>query len=780
VVLAQRLASRLLTGDGDLRPPRPSISGDLAGQPALWSMGVSGDLPILVLSRADDLADPILSRLVRIHRWWHRQGLTVDLVILREGAAGYEEPMRQQVSAAMREAGVIDGFGERGGIHLRASGQIDAPALAALRGMARVWIDGSTGSLDGALRAAPDAREPVPPFVPVAGAPSVPIAGIDRRGDLAFDNGLGGFDPDSGDYVIQIDPGAHTPQPWSNVIANDRFGCVVTEAGGGFTWAVNSGENRLTPWSNDAVGDPPGEVVYLRDEETAAIWSVTPAPCGGGDACRVTHAPGATEWLKASHGLRQTLTVRVAPEAPVKLFVLSLSNPGPHVRRITATLYAEWVLGAVNEAARSHVVCDYDPGHRALLARSGWNPEFAARTAFLTASRAPHSLTCNRTAFLGPDGDRGRPAGLVGWDLGGQVRDVTDPCAAYQVHLDIAPGTTERVVFALGQGDDLGHALSLAREWQESGRADDARTETEALWRRRLGAIEVATPDPAFDLMVNRWLLYQAFASRILARSGFHQSGGAYGFRDQLQDMLAILHVEPERMRAHLLECAAHQFEEGDVLHWWHPPSGRGVRTRCSDDMMWLPYATAQYVRVTGDRGILDERVPFLSAPELRANEEDRYAVYQSGSDAAPLLDHCLRAMERGATSGAHGLPLMGGGDWNDGMDAVGRHGRGESVWLAWFAAAAAEGFADLAEGAGRNVVAGLWRGRAAQLREAAEAEGWDGAWYKRAFDDDGQPWGSAANEECRIDSIAQSWSVLSGLDPAPNSGRRWPASRAT
>jgi cyclic beta-1,2-glucan synthetase len=545
VVLAQRLASRLLTGDGDLRPPRPPISGDLAGQPALWSMGVSGDLPILVLSRADDLADPILPRLVRIHRWWHRQGLTVDLVILREGAAGYEEPMRQQVSAAMREAGVIDGFGERGGIHLRASGQIDAPALAALRGMARVWIDGSTGSLDGALRAAPDAREPVPPFVPVAGAPSVPIPGLDRRTDLAFDNGLGGFDPDSGDYVIHIDPGAHTPQPWSNVIANDRFGCVVTEAGGGFTWAINSGENRLTPWSNDAVGDPPGEVVYLRDEETAAIWSVTPAPCGGGDACRVTHSSGATEWRKDSHGLRQSLTVRVAPEAPVKLFVLSLSNPGPHVRRITATLYAEWVLGAVNEAARSHVVCDYDPAHRALLARSGWNPEFAARVAFLTASRAPHSLTCNRTAFLGPDGDRGRPAGLVGWDLGGQVRDMTDPCAAYQVHLDIAPGTTERVVFALGQGDDPDHALSLAREWQESGRADDARTETEALWRGRLGAIEVATPDPAFDLMVNRWLLYQAFASRILARSGFHQSGGAYGFRDQLQDMLAILHMEP-------------------------------------------------------------------------------------------------------------------------------------------------------------------------------------------------------------------------------------------
>ena len=554
------------------------------------------------------------------------------------------------------------------------------------------------------------------------------------------------------------------------MIANDCLGCVVTEAGGGFTWAANSGENRLTPWSNDPVGDPPGEAVYLRDEETAAIWSVTPAPCGGGDACRVTHSPGATQWRKDSHGLRQTLSVHVAPEAPVKLFVLSLANPSPHARRITATCYVEWVLGAVNETARPNVVCDYDPAQRVLLARNGWNPEFADRTAFLTASRQPHSLTCDRIAFLGPEGDRARPAGLVAWDLGGRVRDVTDPCAAYQVHMDLAAGATEHVVFALGQGDDLAQALTLAKEWQDIARAVSARAETDAIWARRLGTIKVATPDPAFDLMVNHWLLYQTFASRILARSGFHQSGGAYGFRDQLQDMLALLNVEPARVRAHLLECAAHQFEEGDVLHWWHPPSGRGVRTRCSDDMLWLPYVTARYVEATGDQTILDELVAFLSAPELRPDEEDRYSAYQSGSVTASLLDHCLRALERGVTSGAHGLPLMGGGDWNDGMDAVGRHGLGESVWLAWFAAAAADGFADLAEGAGRNVVAELWRSHAVQLREAADTAGWDGAWYKRAFDDDGLPWGSAENQECRIDSVAQSWSALSGPDPAPHS----------
>ncbi len=768
LVLAQRLASRLLTGDRGLRPPRPALRDDLPGQPALWSMGLSGDLPILVVSKSDDAPDAILNRLVQIHRWWHRRGLIADLVVLREGAGGYDEPVRQRLSAAMREAGVIEGLGERGGIHLRVSEQIGEAALRALRGAARAWIDGSRASLAEAVREAPPDREPTPPFVPVPGPPPEPVAGPERPGDLLFDNGTGGFAPESGDYVIHLEPGMHTPQPWCNVIANDGFGAVVSEAGGGFTWAVNSGENRLTPWSNDPVADPPGEVVYLRDEESAAIWSVTPAPCGGDGACRVTHAPGVTEWQRASRGLEQKLAVLVAADAPVKLYVLELTNPGRHVRRVTATCYAEWVLGAVTEAARPHVVCDYDPGCRALLARSGWNPEFARRTAFLTASHPPHSLSCDRRAFLGPEGRRDAPAGLLAWDLGGRLREVDDPCAAYQVHLDLAPGATERVVFALGQGDDPEHALRLARNWQSPERAEAARADVAEVWSRRLGAVRVSTPDPAFDLMANRWLLYQAFASRILARSGFHQSGGAFGFRDQLQDMLALLHGDPDRVRAHLLEAAAHQFEEGDVLHWWHPPSGRGVRTRCSDDMLWLPYVAARYVEATGDRAVLDEVVPFLAAPELRPDEEDRYAVYAAGGEVAPLLDHCLRALERGVTSGAQGLPLIGGGDWNDGMDAVGRHGRGESVWLAWFAAAAAEGFADLAAGAGRGIVAELWRSRAAQLRETADRVGWDGAWYRRAFDDDGIPWGSAQNEECRIDSIAQSWSVLSGPAPAP------------
>ncbi len=771
LALAQGLASRLMTGTDSLRQPRPALRDSLSGQPALWSMGLSGDLPIVVISKADDTPDAILTRMVQIHRWWHRRGFLVDLLVLRQGAAGYDEPVRQQLSAAMREAGVVEGLGERGGIHLRVSEQIGTAALQALQSAARVWIDGSSANLSEALREPPQDREPAPLFVPVTGPEPRALPEVDRPANLQFDNGLGGFTPE-GDYMIHLSAGAKTPQPWCNVIANDSFGTVVTEAGGGFTWAGNSGENRLTPWSNDPVADPPGETLYLRDEETADIWSVTPEPCGDATACNVTHAPGVTEWQRTSRGLRKTLAVFVPPEAPVKLFVLEITNPGNHPRRLTATCYVEWVLGAVTELSRPHVICDYDPDSQALLARSGWNPEFAAHTAFLTSSHPPHSLSCDRRSFLGAEGRRDTPAALRSWDLGGRFSNVTDPCGAYQVHLDLAPGATERVVFALGQGEDPHDALRIARAWQDVDCADAARAAVAGLWDRRLGAVQVHTPDPAFDLMVNRWLLYQAFASRILARSGFHQSGGAYGFRDQLQDMLALLHVEPDRVRAHLLECAAHQFEEGDVLHWWHPPSGRGVRTRCSDDMLWLPYVTAEYVRATGDRAVLEEPIPFLAAPELRPEEHDRYAVFEAGTEVAPLLDHCLRALERGVTAGVRGLPLIAGGDWNDGMDGIGRHGRGESVWLGWFAAATADRFADLAEGAGREVVAELWRGRALQLRETADREGWDGDWYRRAFDDEGIPWGSTDNEECRIDSIAQSWSVLSGPDPNPRALR--------
>ncbi len=750
----------------------PSVASDagLPAQPHLWSMGLSGDLPVILVRVMDDAQAPLLPAAIRAHQWWQRRGLRADLVILREGASGYQEPIRELLFAALREAGVPESIGGPGGIHLLASDRLGAIERRTLEATARLLLDGGAGSFGDALPALRPVRNAPPRFQPVGPPPSKPkpARALVRPADLAFDNGLGGFDRLSGDYLIHLDSGQKTPAPWCNILANESFGTIVSESGLGFTWGINSGEHRLTPWSNDPLIDPQTEALYLRDEETAMIWTPTPLPAGGTAPCQIRHAPGATIWSRNGEGMEQRLTVFVPPDAPVKLVLLSLSNPGRHGRRITATYYAEWLLGAMTSAARPHLVCGYDIASQALIARNGWNPEFADRTAFLAASRPPHSLSCDRATFLGPKGDRAHPEGLAAWSLDGAQDGIADPCAAFQVHVDLAPGATEEVVFVLGEGSDSAEAARLAQHWGDIGRAKAALATNAVVWEQRLGAVTVTTPDPAFDLMINRWLINQTFASRILARAGFHQAGGAFGFRDQLQDMMALLFIEPQRVRAHLLDCASRQFEEGDVLHWWHPPQGRGVRTRCSDDLLWLVYATGRYVGATGDVSVLAEEVAFLSAPPLQVDEEDRYALFDTGLERGTLFEHCRRALDLGVTAGAHGLPLIGTGDWNDGMDRVGNEGYGESVWLAWFAAVCADTFADLAEDFGQGDLGRLWQARADDLRRAVDAAGWDGGWYVRAFADDGLPWGSKGNDECQIDSISQSWAALAGgLSPA-------------
>lgn len=734
-----------------------------AAQPHLWSMGLSGDLPVVLVRVIDDAHAQLLPAVVRAHQWWLRRGLHADLVILRDGASGYREPIRELLFAALREAGLHEGVGGFGGVHLLAADQVGGTERKTLETVARLSLDGAADSLANAVQTPRPPHIAPPRFQPI-GSPSAmrePVKDLSRDPNGLFSNPLGSFTPDTGDYVIHLEPGRVTPAPWCNVLANEDFGTIVSEGGLGFTWCKNSGEHRLTPWSNDPLIDPQGEALYLRDEETARIWTPTTLPAGGGSASQIRHSPGSTTWSCNAEGLEQRLSVCVPADAPVKLAILTISNPGAHARRITVTYYAEWVLGALASVARQYLICGYDVQSSILTACNNWNPEFGDRTAFLGASRPPHSLTCDRAAFLGVQGDYVRPEGLAAWTLDGALDNIADPCAAFQVHIDLAPGAVEDVVFVLGEGNDAADAARLAAQWTDIDRARSALAANEAIWNKRLGAVVVSTPDPAFDLMVNRRLINQTFSSRVLARAGFHQAGGAIGFRDQLQDMMALLFTDPQRVRAHILDCAARQFEEGDVLHWWHPPTGRGVRTHCSDDLLWLVYATGRYVDATGDISILSEQIAFLSAPPLREDEEDRYALFVAGSEEATLFEHCRRAIDRGVTSGAHGLPLIGAGDWNDGMDRVGSDGRGESVWLAWFAAACADAFAKLALEAERSDLDAFWRSRADDLRRAADTAGWDGEWYVRAFADDGLPWGSKICDECQIDSISQSWSAL-------------------
>ncbi len=768
----QTLLSALLYPQPGLRAAPATLAANTRGQPALWAYGISGDYPILLVRIDAEEGLGVIQELLQAHAYWRKRGLKIDLVILNQRQEGYNQDLRDQIHRLLALVHSDIYLNQRGGIFILNAGQLNEADRILLETAARVVLDtcaaapyaGQTG--DPAQLDAPRRQpKPLPPFAPerpIVAEDEKPVPPVSRPAGLAFDNGLGGFSSDGREYVIYLDPGQQPPAPWVNVVANPEFGFLVSESGSGYTWALNSGENRLTPWSNDPVTDRPGEALYLRDEETAEVWSPTPQPCGARAPYLVRHGAGYTVFEHHSHALRQRLRLFVPPDAPVKIIQLRLENATQRPRRITATFYAEWVLGVTRAAAAQFVIPEFDDASQALLARNPWHPDFAGRVAFAAASQRLHGLTADRSEFLGRLGSLAQPAALGRIGLSSTVQAGLDPCAALQLHIDLPPGGSEEVWFLLGQGADRAEAVALATRFQDPDQVQRAWLAVNSFWDNLLGAVQVHTPDPAMDLLLNRWLLYQSLSCRIWGRSAFYQSSGAFGFRDQLQDVMALVHAAPELARRHILAAAGRQFEAGDVLHWWHPPSGRGVRTRCSDDLLWLPFVTTHYIDATGDETILDEQVPFLQAAPLGAGEEDRYGEYWAIGGTAGLYEHCRRALERGTTSGDHGLPLMGGGDWNDGLNGVGAGGRGESIWLGWFLHATLSRFAAVCERRGDAGQAATYRQRAEALRQALERSSWDGDWYLRAFYDDGTPLGSAQDAECQIDSIAQSWAVLS------------------
>jgi cyclic beta-1,2-glucan synthetase len=756
----QHLFSALLFADRELRAPSEVL---VLGEPCktrLWGRGISGDDPILLL-RVHDARAPLVAEMVAVQRYLRSCGTRIDLVFVDEQASGYLTHEAGTLGAVLAHLEVDDWLNQRGGIYVLTADQISEDERRQLEASARVLFDTRDGSLSSRFARTPDPRPRLPRFAATSANHLASRPAMLPK--LLIFNGLGGFAEDGREYVVSVGPAKITPAPWCNVLANPEFGCLVSESSLGSTWAQNSGENRLTPWRNDPVFDLPSEVLYLRDEETAVVWSPTPLPAGRDAETIVRHGAGYTSYARESQGLEQELTVFVPPDVPLKVVRLRLKNTLSRTRRVTATYYAEWVLGTLREEQRPYIVQEFHAKHACLLAKCGWNAEFAGRVAFLASERPAHGFTTDRGEFLGRHGDYAQPAALGRWGLSGCLDAGVDPCAALQVHLELGPGEQMETHFVLGQAADSEEALRLVARFGDHAAVDAAWRALGTFWDALLENVRVKTPDPAMDLMLNRWLLYQSVSSRLFGRTAFYQSSGAFGYRDQLQDVLCLVHSAPERTRAHILEAAAHQFDAGDVLHWWHPPSGRGVRTRCSDDLLWLPFVTEEYVRATGDAGILAEVVPFLAGEPLRPEEHDRYAQYEASARPAPLLEHCRRALERGATEGRHGLPLMGDGDWNDGMNRVGAEGRGESVWLGWFLYATMQRFAALCDRVKEGAEASKWRGRARSLHSKIEATSWDGGWYLRAFHDDGSVVGSTTGRECRIDSIAQAWSVLSG-----------------
>ena len=754
----QQLYSALLFADPTLRVSPSARALNPPCQRRLWGYGISGDDPIVLL-RVQDPDAPILAETFAAQRYLRSCGVRLDLVLIDQQASRYTADGPGTLRNLLTLDDVEDWLNRRGGVFVVSADQVVESELLHLEACARVVLDTRDHALGSRLERVVEHPPRLPRFEPTLAVE--PSAAPKPRPALLFDNGIGGFTEDGREYVIEVAPGQSTPAPWCNVLAHSEFGCLVSESSLGTSWSLNAGENRLTPWRNDPVLDTPSEALYVRDEETAEVWSSTPLPAGRTGRTWIRHGAGYTIYTRTCHGLEQELTIFVPPGASLKVARLRVKNTLPRHRRLTATYYAEWVLGSQREKQRPFIVSEFERNHACLLATCSWNMEFTGRVAFVASRHDVHGYTADRTEFLGYCGDHAQPEGLHRWGLSGRVDLGADPCAALQVHLELEVGETIETHFILGQSADRDQALALIARFRDPAEVEASWQALQVYWDDMLGRTRVKTPEPSMDLMLNRWLLYQTLSARVFGRCGFYQSSGAFGYRDQLQDVLALLHAAPAIARAHILEAARHQFEEGDVLHWWHPPSGRGVRTRCSDDMAWLPYVVSEYVAATGDTGILNEQVPFLTAAPLRPEEHDRYAEYDT-SAAYPLFDHCRRAIECALTEGAHGLPLMGDGDWNDGMSRVGTEGRGESVWLGWFLCATMDRFAALAVIKSDPALAARWRARAEALREKLTHVAWDGAWYLRAFHDDGSLVGSAQSRECRIDSIAQSWAVFS------------------
>jgi cyclic beta-1,2-glucan synthetase len=738
------------------------ISKSRKGQSGLWAYGISGDIPIVLVTISSKDNIDAVKTMLKAHEYWRSKGLNVDLVILNQEESNYFEPMMNLIRDEVYSSRERDLLDRPGGIFIKNAGSMPEEDKILLYSASRFILNADKGNIKKQLLSL-NQVETSGRLLEVTKRPSAYTDTLDTP-NLLYYNGYGGFDSENKEYVITLKGDRFTPAPWSNVIANKNFGFIVTDTGGGFTWSENSRENKITPWSNDPVSDTPGEVIYIRDDETGEAWTITPLPIRENETYIIRHGLGYSKFLHASHGINQNLTVFAAKEDPVKLSLIKLKNPSGNTRRLSVYYYIRPVMGVADQITQQHIQVEFDKDLDSFVIRNPYNSDFPGRLTFISSSLEARSFTGNRTEFIGNLRGLSTPLGLNLETLDNKHGSGYDPCCVIQTSIQLAADEEQDLVFMLGQVDNVNSLNSLVNKYKDIGLCKNSFKDSINSWDSYLNAVQVDTPDDKFNILMNTWLLYQTLSCRIWARSAFYQSGGAFGFRDQLQDVMSLLNTYPELAKEQIILHSAHQFLEGDVQHWWHPGAGeKGIRTRFSDDLLWLPYVTAEYVEKTGDLDVLSIEVQYLEDSPLGEHEDERYGIPRISEERGPVYEHCIRAIERGLKSGSHGIPLMGSGDWNDGMSTVGNKGRGESIWLGWFICHTLRKFIPLCTALGDYDRARFFEEKINEISDSIEKHAWDGEWYLRAYFDDGTPLGSSMGSECKIDSIAQSWSIISG-----------------